>query len=594
MKIKIALNYFLIIFCSSQLLFAQKTTHSTDSAQDLSSKQTNVQIDSPCPVGAPSNPSPPNGTNGVPLTGNTLTWTNGVGTTNVELWFGPQGNVVKIYDGLEINQYALPMLNYYTQYEWYVVCKNDTCETQGLLWTFTTLQDPNLIVDTVYVHPQYINYWTGTCDSVLKTEVSLVKAIGNYVGWMVFDLSSIPDYKVILEVTFYGYIYSNNWPYWSITPMSNVNPITDSTSEIFNQISTHYAQGISYSYNQEPGTLPNGWLSKDLENNVLIDLQAALPQDYFAIGIVDFDFNLSYYVDFQGWSELNKPYLVISYDECLLGLNPPGNFIAQIIYNPDPQVQLNWQDNSGEEGFKIYRKSIIPNQQTFYKLIGTVSNNTTQFLDTTVFPESEYGYRVFAFNICGSSGSDTLTITVPIPVELVSFTAEVDDIVVTLFWQTATETNNSGFEIERLKDSKIEKLNDWERIGFVEGKGTTTEIQNYSFTDKPEPGTYRYRLKQIDFDGSFTYSSEIEAGVKTPNVFSLEQNYPNPFNPSTKIKYTIPEDVRSEKQNVVLKVYDVLGNEVATLINEAQEPGVYEVEFNPSSGIRNLVSIFIN
>ena len=117
--------------------------------------------------------------------------------------------------------------------------------------------------------------------------------------------------------------------------------------------------------------------------------------------------------------------------------------------------------------------------------MGQTQNNITQYIDNTVLPESTYTYRVFAFNQFGENGSNTATIAVPVPVELISFTAEVDDNVVTLFWQTATETNNSGFEIERLQDYKIEKLQEWERIGFVEGKGTTTEIQSYSFTDKP-------------------------------------------------------------------------------------------------------------
>jgi hypothetical protein len=116
-----------------------------------------------------------------------------------------------------------------------------------------------------------------------------------------------------------------------------------------------------------------------------------------------------------------------------------------------------------------------------------------------------------------------------VPVELIAFTCEVNDNIVTLFWQTATETNNSGFEIERAPSKSPPKgeTSGWGRIGFVEGKGTTTEIQSYSFTDKPEPGKYKYRLKQIDFDGTFACSPEVEAEVKSPNVFSLEQNYPN-------------------------------------------------------------------
>jgi hypothetical protein len=162
-----------------------------------------------------------------------------------------------------------------------------------------------------------------------------------------------------------------------------------------------------------------------------------------------------------------------------------------------------------------------------------------------------------------------------VPVELSSFTCEVEEDVIILFWQTATETNNSGFEIQRFQNTKIEELQNWKRIGFVEGKGTTTEMQSYSFADKPEPGKYKYRLKQIDYDGSFAYLPEIETEVKVPLVFSLEQNYPNPFNPSTKISWQSP---MSGWQT--LKVFDVLGREVATLLDEYRDAGSYEVEFN--------------
>jgi hypothetical protein len=162
-----------------------------------------------------------------------------------------------------------------------------------------------------------------------------------------------------------------------------------------------------------------------------------------------------------------------------------------------------------------------------------------------------------------------------IPVELTSFTANVSGNDVTLNWTTATETNNSGFTIER---SQAES--EWQKIGFVPGFGTTTEPKSYSFTDKDvTTGIYKYRLKQIDFDGSFTYSNEIGVEVDfTPKEFVLYQNYPNPFNPNTVISYQIPV-----ANIVTLKIYDILGNEIATLINEEKQPGVYEVEFNATN-----------
>jgi hypothetical protein len=167
--------------------------------------------------------------------------------------------------------------------------------------------------------------------------------------------------------------------------------------------------------------------------------------------------------------------------------------------------------------------------------------------------------------------------TVIVPVELNSFTANISDGTVNLNWQTISELNNQGFEIQRLKDSKIETSKVWNTIGFLNGKGTTTETNYYSFQDTPnESGLYNYRLKQIDFDGSFEYSSEVEVNFIFANDFRLSQNYPNPFNPATTIEYQIPKTTF-----VTIKVYDVLGKEVVTLVNEDKPAGIHEVNFEP-------------
>jgi hypothetical protein len=153
-----------------------------------------------------------------------------------------------------------------------------------------------------------------------------------------------------------------------------------------------------------------------------------------------------------------------------------------------------------------------------------------------------------------------------------------------LNWSTATETNNSGFEVQRLQNYKIAKLQNWQRIGFVEGNGTTTLTHSYSYTDKNlSPGKYYYRLKQIDFDGSYEYSKEVEVNVTAPTKFSLEQNYPNPFNPVTTIKYSVPEVGISFMKFISLKIYNALGEEVATLINEEKPAGSYTVKFDGSN-----------
>ncbi|MFC2103243.1 C25 family cysteine peptidase [Bacteroidota bacterium] len=162
-----------------------------------------------------------------------------------------------------------------------------------------------------------------------------------------------------------------------------------------------------------------------------------------------------------------------------------------------------------------------------------------------------------------------------IPVELTSFNAEVDEKGILLKWETATEQNNSGFEIEKSSDSKS-----FIKIGNIDGKGTTAEAQDYSFRDTEVKGEGKlyYRLKQVDYDGTSTYSEIIEIEFSIlPTKFSLFQNYPNPFNPSTTIKFDIPKET-----DVVLKIYDALGSEVATLINENLKPGYYKHEWNAS------------
>ena len=185
-----------------------------------------------------------------------------------------------------------------------------------------------------------------------------------------------------------------------------------------------------------------------------------------------------------------------------------------------------------------------------------------------------HGPASFASDGSGWSGGlgDIIYKWIPptVPVELVSFNSSVVWNSIQLTWQTATETNNQGFEIYR----------NGNKIAFVEGKGTTSEKQDYSFVDKNlQSGIYNYRLNQIDFDGTQEVVGELTVYLSLPEQFSLEQNYPNPFNPSTTIRYSIPTS-----EFVKLNVYDVQGNEVTTLVNEEKPAGSYEVEFSAKGG----------
>ena len=161
------------------------------------------------------------------------------------------------------------------------------------------------------------------------------------------------------------------------------------------------------------------------------------------------------------------------------------------------------------------------------------------------------------------------------PVELSAFNSSTIRNNVNLKWVTSSEINNNGFDLERSSENNI-----WEKIGFVKGFGSTSSSISYYFEDKNlNSGRYRYRLKQIDYNGNFEYFNlNNEVNIGNPENFSLKQNYPNPFNPGTKIDFDIPYD-----ENVSLKLYDINGREVKTIINEFKTAGYYTVELNAAS-----------
>lgn len=185
--------------------------------------------------------------------------------------------------------------------------------------------------------------------------------------------------------------------------------------------------------------------------------------------------------------------------------------------------------------------------------------------------------------IIAQIGLDNITATAQaIPVELTNFSASTSKSKVILEWSTATETNNHRFEVQRKFDE-----NSWQTVGTVSGSGTTAKTKNYSFIDDISEiavSTIQYRLKQIDFNGSFNYSGEVSVVNNKVTSFELSQNYPNPFNPTTRIRFSVPSisknSFASGEQTVVLKIYDIIGNEIATLVNEIKSVGTYEIDYN--------------
>lgn len=201
---------------------------------------------------------------------------------------------------------------------------------------------------------------------------------------------------------------------------------------------------------------------------------------------------------------------------------------------------------------------------------------------TEDFPLGNYSMDMMVHSNCGLHPLVTVPISLtlsPIPVELTSFEAETIRDEVHLTWETATEVNNLGFTIERKEKGKSA----WSGAGFIEGRGTTSEKTSYLYNDKNlKPGSYEYRLKQTNHDGTFSYSKILGIEVGLPEEFALYQNYPNPFNPSTIITYAVPRQENSAAVQVTLRIYDVTGNEVITLTDQPHEPGIYKAEFNAS------------
>ncbi len=434
----------------------------------------------PCPVAGASNPVPENGAVDIPINLSELNWANGADAVSNELYFGTSpSSMTLVHSGSlavswTIDPSYLP-LDYYTNYFWKVVEVGDTCSS-AVTFSFRTVQDPNLITVTDTLHPQSVDYWTGTCNSTSKTDNSEIRTVSPELGWMTFDISSIPENAEILSVDFNGYVNATNYPYWSATPMGGIDPVTGSASSIFNQVSNNSSQGTAYIYSDENSSFTTGWHSYPMENGAASDLQSTISQGWFSIGIDDRDGSATYFINFDGWNEDNPPYLVVNY----------------------------------------------------------------QYVT---------------------------------PVELSTFSASSTDGNVNLSWSTASETNNRGFEVERRTQNS-----EFEKIAFAAGSGTTTRARSYSYTDEnPGSGTYVYRLNQVDFNGSSSYSDEVTVYVSQQIKYTLEQNYPNPFNPSTKIKYSIPEDGL-----VKLKIYNLLGQEVFTLVNTVQKTGRYEIVFDAS------------
>ncbi|MBK9097713.1 MAG: T9SS type A sorting domain-containing protein [bacterium] len=429
-----------------------------------------ITLGPPCPIDPPTNPSPANGATGLPLTGNSASWTNGVGANQIEVWFGQGVTINKVYDGPPITTLSLASFEpftYNTTYSWQVRGKNDTCLVSGPLWSFTTMQDPNLF------------QWCEPFD--------------NLNNW-----------------TILGPLGLTNWSAYSSSSAGGTPPeLRMSWTPSFTGVSKIRSAVIN------------------LPNNQIVN------------------YSFKFYLDWYA--------------------NPSGIVTVGITYD------------GGTTSIPLYTQTNPTGNVGPTEITGSFTTPASGSSSVQL----EISYDGYSFNTDNIYWDDFCLAHI-VPVELTSFTASSNGNEVELSWTTATELNNQGFQVERMTAG-----GSFEQVGFVAGFGTTTEPKAYSYVDtKLEEGSYTYRLKQLDFDGTYTYSSEVSVEVEIPLEYTLEQNYPNPFNPATTIKYAIAED-----GFVKLAVYNMLGEEVATIVNNIQKAGRYEVNFN-ASGLSSGVYVY--
>jgi len=268
--------------------------------------------------------------------------------------------------------------------------------------------------------------------------------------------------------------------------------------------------------------------------------------------------------------------------------NTAGPFLVT-----QPNTAVTWQGNTTQTiTWNVANTSVAPVNVTQVNillstdggnnftevLVSNTSNDGSEDIFLPNLPTTQARIKVEAVgNVFFDLSNINFTIEDFVPVELTAFFALNTDKGILLKWTTATESNNSGFIIERAS-STTSPVQEWQELEFIQGKGTTTEVSDYEYVDGiSTAGKYYYRLKQIDFDGSFNYSNVVETEIEGPQVFVLSQNYPNPFNPSTMIKFSLPVD-----SYVRVELFNTLGEKVDELTNRDYSIGNHELSFDAS------------
>lgn len=266
------------------------------------------------------------------------------------------------------------------------------------------------------------------------------------------------------------------------------------------------------------------------------------------------------------------------------GMDTTYLVVLKYKFNPD-------STSDDEVSLFIFDHAGFPGSEPALPVVGPVTETSGADVDSLCLCALRQGSSSSAATVFVDGIRVATTWESALPIHISAFQGVADDAAtITLTWTTLSETDNYGFEVQR-SDSSMERF--VTVSGLIPGHNTTTEPQSYSFTEHAVPaGHWFYRLKTIGLDQGISFSEVIEVSNVTsveqpyelPTEFALGQNYPNPFNPSTIIHYTVGGNrgVGIGDRDVWLVVYDVLGREVATLVNEHKAPGSYQVSFDGS------------
>ena len=454
------------------------------------------------------------------------------------------------------------ILNFGTGYTWFSVNVNPGNMNINTLFSSTNL---NLSANDRIIGQTNFCVWDGT---QWQGSLSTIDPKQSYIMKTTsqeYILTGVPvpnnPISFSTGYTWTGYLPQNLLPI--NTALANLNPLATSNDRIIGQNAFAVWDGTQW-LGSLTNLLPGGGYKFRFTNSCLLTyptLENVIVENIKEeslpvwVPMPNQQFNMSIICKIK-----------VDDNSLVYAINENDKIGAFVVAGADTQCRGVASPTSNGLIFLTISSNIQNGEKVFFKFYYDQNNIIKNLIDTISF---------FNMNEIGTLTDPYIFNAAQVPVELTSFTFSMANNSVVLNWTTATEVNNNGFAIERSADRE-----NWEQIEFLAGKGTTTEPQTYAFVDISiiNSGTYFYRLKQIDFDGSFEYSPELIVFVDLiPQTYILTQNYPNPFNPSTKINYSLPT-----ASFVSIKIYDALGNEIMTLVNESKDAGYYETTFDAS------------